>query len=205
MIHESSIIEAGAVIGENVTIGPFCYIKGCVTIQDNCQIASHVVIGSEPQSVKEGGNPDGRVIIGEGTTVREFATIHQPCRDETIIGKNCLIMANTIVSHDCIVGDNVILTSCSGLSGYCRIGDGTIISALCHIHQFAEIGRYCMIGSSTYFKGTSPDGLVWISKGKVAIPLKVNVVGLDRHNPLDKEAIIRTARLFIEEHNAQHN
>ena len=33
-IHPSSIVEAGATIGENVTIGPFCLIGARVTIGD---------------------------------------------------------------------------------------------------------------------------------------------------------------------------
>lgn len=205
MIHPTAIIEEGAVIGKGVTIGPYCYIRGCVTIEKYCKLASHVVIGSEPQSLKESGNDQGRVIIGEGTTIREFATIHQPCKEKTSIGKKCLIMAGTVVSHDCCVGNNVVLTGCGGLSGYCTIGDGTVISAVCQIHQFANIGRYCMVGSNTYFKGDSPDGLVWVSKGKVAIPLKVNTVGLERHNPPDKDAIINKALNFLGDYYAKHN
>ena len=203
MIHPTSIIEDGAQIGQNVKIGPFCYIKSCVTIEDNCELVSHVVLGSEPQST-EYVDPTGRVIIGKGSVLREFVTIHRPCRALTQIGKNCFLMAVTHVAHDCIVGDHVTIVNCSGLSGYCRVGNGTVISGLCHIHQHAVIGRYCMIGSSTLFKGTSPDGLVWVMSNKIASPLKINAVGLDRHNPPDRDAIETQAVEFLRNYAANN-
>ncbi len=44
MIHPSAVIEAGAKIGANVRIGPFCYIGANVELGDNCILESHVVI-----------------------------------------------------------------------------------------------------------------------------------------------------------------
>ena len=202
MIHESTVIEDGAIIGDNVKIGPFCYIKSCVTIEDDCELASHISLGTSPQS-QEPANPNGRVIIREGTLIKEFVTVNQPCKEKTIVGKNCILMSISHIAHDCLVGNNVILTSGSGLSGYCVVGDGTVISGLCHIHQFSKIGRYCMIGSSTFFKGDSPDGLVWVSNGKVAVPLKVNKNGLDRHNPIDREEVEIKALKFLQEYSCR--
>ena len=44
MIHQQAIIESSAIIGENVTIGPWTYVGENVVIGDNCEISSHVVI-----------------------------------------------------------------------------------------------------------------------------------------------------------------
>ncbi|MEZ5010319.1 MAG: hypothetical protein R2744_01115 [Bacteroidales bacterium] len=35
---------------------------------------------------------------------------------KTIVGNNCLLMANTHVAHDCIVGNNCILVNNVGLA-----------------------------------------------------------------------------------------
>ena len=52
MIHPQAIIEPGAIIGKNVSIGPWSYIANNVVIGDNCEIKSHVVIMVQHVSVK---------------------------------------------------------------------------------------------------------------------------------------------------------
>ncbi|MEA2029345.1 MAG: acyl-[acyl-carrier-protein]--UDP-N-acetylglucosamine O-acyltransferase, partial [Campylobacterota bacterium] len=44
MIHKSSVVEDGAIIGEGVSIGPFCHIGKDVIIAEGTTLASHVVI-----------------------------------------------------------------------------------------------------------------------------------------------------------------
>ena len=44
LIHASAVIENGAVLGENVSVGPFAYIGAKVKIGDNTSVASHAVI-----------------------------------------------------------------------------------------------------------------------------------------------------------------
>jgi len=43
-IHPTTIIEAGVSIGENVSIGPYSWIRENVSIGDGCEIGSHVVL-----------------------------------------------------------------------------------------------------------------------------------------------------------------
>ena len=62
MIHPTSIIEQGAQIGKNVSIGAFTHIGKDVIIKDNCKIANSAVI-------------NGKVTIDEATQVFSNATI----------------------------------------------------------------------------------------------------------------------------------
>jgi len=83
MIHPQAIIEPGAIIGKNVTIGPWTKVASNVTIGDNCHISSHVVI-------------NGPTKIGQGNRIFQFASIGEDCQDlkyageptELIIGDN---------------------------------------------------------------------------------------------------------------------
>ena len=89
LIHTSAVIEDGAVLGENVSVGPFAYIGPNVKIGDNTTVASHAVIeghttigknnrifphaaiGTIPQDLKFGGvfitrlHPNDRRIIAK--------------------------------------------------------------------------------------------------------------------------------------------
>ena len=38
------------------------------------------------------------------------------------------------------------------------------------IHQRSKIGKYCVIGAGSFFKGESPDGIIW--GGVPAKPIK---------------------------------
>lgn len=79
-IHDTAIIEDGAVIGKNVTIGPYAVIKHDVELGDGCIVGPHVVIhpytyigkdcrffpgasiGGEPQDLKFAGEHSSTVI-----------------------------------------------------------------------------------------------------------------------------------------------
>jgi len=92
-IHPTAIIEEGAVIGKNVTIGPFvtvssqsiigndtiidahANIAGKTTIGEGNHIFSHAVVGSIPQDLKFSGE-DVQLIIGNNNKIREFTLIN---------------------------------------------------------------------------------------------------------------------------------
>ena len=123
-----TVIDPTAKIGENVKIGPFVTIDGNVEIGDgtvidsnasirsgarigkNCHIHSGAVVSDIPQDLKFQGE-DSLAIIGDGTIIREFVTIHRgtASKGKTVIGNNCLIMAYCHVAHDCVLGNHVII------------------------------------------------------------------------------------------------
>ncbi len=43
-IHPAAVVEEGAKIGANVTVGPFTYITSTVEIGEGTEVMSHVVI-----------------------------------------------------------------------------------------------------------------------------------------------------------------
>ncbi len=67
-VHPSAIIEDGAVLGENVTVGPFCMVGSQVVLQDGVSLKGHVVVG-------------GRTNIGPNSAVFPFASIGQQPQD----------------------------------------------------------------------------------------------------------------------------
>jgi len=44
LIHPTAVIEEGAVLGSDVSVGPFAYIGSKVKIGDGTSVASHAVI-----------------------------------------------------------------------------------------------------------------------------------------------------------------
>ena len=164
-IHSTAIVSANAELADDVTVGPYTIIEDNVQIKSGSKIASSAliasgarlgenvivahgaVIGTKPQDLKFGGE-ETNAVIGDGTVVREYATINRGTKDrgETTIGKNCLLMAYSHVAHDCLIGDNVILANSVNLAGHIEIGDNAILGGVLPVHQFVKIGTHAMIG-----------------------------------------------------------
>lgn len=174
-----SIVEAEAIIGNNVTIGSNCLVARYTELRDNVTLFHGAVLGSVPQDLKF-KEEKTRLVIGEGTTIREYAMLNRGTAQhkETVIGKNCFLMAYAHVAHDCIVGDNVILANAVNIAGHVEIGDYAIIGGIVPVHQFVKIGAHCMIGGGYRVQqDICPYSLV------AGYPLKVmglNSVGLKR-------------------------
>lgn len=164
-VHPTAIVAPTAELGDNVTIGPYAVIEENVKIGDgttiyssaliagnaelgkNVRVFHSAVIGTEPQDLKFEGE-ETKAVIGDDTTIREFVTINRgtAASGQTILGKNCLLMAYAHVAHDCIVGDNVIMANSVNTGGHVEIGDFAICGGVLAVHQFVKIGAHAMIG-----------------------------------------------------------
>ena len=97
-IHPTAIVNPGAILGDNVEIGPYAYIDDNVTIGNGCKIHPHAVIysyvkigencevfpgavvGAVPQDLKFEGEVT-YVEIGNNVTIRECATINRGTKE----------------------------------------------------------------------------------------------------------------------------
>jgi UDP-N-acetylglucosamine acyltransferase len=142
-----TIVEAGAVIGDGCSIGGNALIASGARLGKDCQVHHGAVIGHVPQDLKYAHEPT-TCEIGDRTTVREFATIHRGTGDggRTVIGADCFLMAYIHIAHDCVVGDKVIIANAAMMAGHTEIGHVVIIGGLTAIHQFSRIGDHAMIG-----------------------------------------------------------
>jgi UDP-N-acetylglucosamine acyltransferase len=164
-IHPTAIVHADAQVAEDVEVGPWAYIGPHCTVgagsvvQMRATLEEHVhlgprvtvgvgsVLGGRPQDLKFKGEVTS-VEIGEGTTIREYATVNRGTSEslKTTVGKGCFLMSYVHLAHDCHVGDGVIISNGTQLAGHVKIDDRAIISGLCAVHQFAKIGRHAFVG-----------------------------------------------------------
>jgi UDP-N-acetylglucosamine acyltransferase len=215
-IHPTAIVSRDAEIGAGVRIGPGAIIgPGCV-IADSCTIASQAVLernvhlarnvkigvgsvlGGEPQDLKFKGE-ETTVEIGEGSVVREYATINRGTAQslKTTVGRGCFIMSYVHLAHDCHVGDGVIISNATQLAGHVTIDEKAIISGLVGFHQFTQVGRYSFVGGMSRVAKDVPPYVKAVGN-----PIKLyglNTVGLERNGfPEDVVRELKRAyRLFF--------
>ncbi len=211
MIHPTSIIEDGATLGENITIGPFTYIGAHVTIGDGTTVASHTVIeghttigknnrifahaaiGTIPQDLKYNGE-EVELIIGDNNTIREFTLLNPGTKgggSVTKIGNGNLLMGYVHLGHDVIIGDNCILANGATLAGHVELGNHVVIGGLTPIHQFVHIGDYAMIGGASALAQDIPP--YCLAEGNRAYVRSLNLTGLRRHFSRDEINILKAA------------
>ncbi len=202
-IHPTALVDKHAQLGEGVSVGPFSIIQGRVvigrgtqigshtvikdftSIGNNCQIFQFAVLGEIPQDLKFQGE-ESQLLIGDGNTIREFATMHRGTAGGggvTRVGHGNLFMAYTHVAHDCQVGNGVIMSNAATLAGHITVEDYAILGGLSAVHQFCRIGRYAFVGGcSAVHRDVPPYAMAVGNRAKL---VGLNLVGLKRHGISD--------------------
>jgi len=198
LIDATAVIDAGAEIAADVSIGPYTVIGANVAIEAGTRIGPHVVItghtrigrdntvhpfasiGDDPQDKKYGGEPT-RLEIGDRNTIREFVTINRgTAQDEgvTRLGDDNWIMAYVHIAHDCQVGNQTIFANNASLAGHVTIGDYVILGGFTLVYQFCSLGPHSL---TAYGAGISLNVPPYVTVGgSPASPHGLNMEGLRR-------------------------
>lgn len=205
-IHSSAIVEPGAELGEDVTIGPFCTVGPRVVLGKGVKLLSHVsltgrtilgdntivfpfsALGHPPQHLRHKGE-ETELVLGANNTVRESVTMNPGTvagGGRTSVGDNGFFMAYSHVAHDCHVGNDVVLTNGATLGGHVTVEDFAIIGGLAAVHQNCRIGRNAFIGGMTGVEAdVIPYGMVTGNRASLS---GLNLIGLKRRG-LNRDTI----------------
>ena len=210
-IHPQAIVESSAQLGEDVEIGPFCYIGGRAVLGDNTRVLHHAtvegrvtlgsnntifpyaLIGGLTHDLKyEGGEPG--LQIGDNNVFREYVTAHVATQSEdlTCIGSNNVFLAYSHVAHDCQIGDHLVMSSHSALGGHVEVENHVNIGWGAGVHQFCRLGRHCMVSACSKLVQDVPPFM--LADGSPADVRSINKIGLERAGFESSEIeLIRTA------------
>jgi len=197
-IHPSAVVETGAELAEDVTIGPFCHVGPKVRLGDRVTLVSHVAIGGittvgagtrifpfasvglAPQDLKYRGEPSS-LEIGCDNIIRESVSINTGTEGGgmvTRIGDRNLFMLGSHIGHDCHVGNDTVFANNATLAGHITVGDFAFLGGLCAVHQFCRIGRHAMVGGMTGVeRDVIPYGEVMGDRARL---VGLNLIGMQR-------------------------
>jgi len=219
-VHPTAVVEAGAELADDASVGPFAVIGPQVRLGAGVAVGAHVVlagrtrvgagtrihpfaaVGLPPQDTKYRDEPS-ELAIGSNVVIREHATLNPGTAGGgmlTEVGDNCLIMIGAHVAHDCRIGANAILVNNVLLGGHVHVEEHAILGGGSAVHQFVRIGKHAMVGGmSAVESDVIPYGSVM---GNRAFLAGLNIVGLKRRG-FGRETIhrLRSAYrlLFAEE------
>ncbi|MBU6478709.1 MAG: acyl-ACP--UDP-N-acetylglucosamine O-acyltransferase, partial [Xanthomonadaceae bacterium] len=158
-IHPTAIVDPGARLADDVSVGPLTVIGAEVEVGPGCRIGAHALlqgptrigrdnridayasIGGDPQDKKYKGERS-ELVIGDGNTFHEFVTINRGTAEGggvTRIGDDNWIMAYVHVAHDCSIGSHTIFANNATLAGHVEIGDWVVLGGFAGVHQFCKV------------------------------------------------------------------
>lgn len=185
-IHPTAIIDSEAILGNNVSIGPYCVIgkavigDGCIldsnvrvydeTIMGKqCIVKSGAVLGGEGFGFErdENGNkfrfPQlGRLLIGSNVEIGANTCIDRGALSDTEIGDFTKINNLCHIAHNNKIGRNVTITGCVNVSGSNIIEDEVWIAPNSTIRGFVHLGKKSVIGMGAVVTKDVPAEETWV-------------------------------------------
>jgi len=216
-LHPSAIVDAGALLADDVEVGPYAVvgpevelcegvvvgphsvIGGRTRVGARTRIHSHASLGGDPQDRAFEGEPTG-LDVGEDNVIHEQVTMHVGTRRGggcTRIGDDNVFMNTAHIGHDSQIGSHCTVASFCGIGGHVQIEDYAFLGAYTGVHQNTRVGESVMTAAgSIVVQDAPPYALVAGSRARL---VGLNSVGLRRRDfsPETLRALKRAFRLLF--------
>jgi UDP-3-O-[3-hydroxymyristoyl] glucosamine N-acyltransferase len=171
-IGRGTTIAAGSVIGFRVHIGRDCYIGPSASIThallgNQVTIHAGVAIGQDGFGFAMGKNGHlkvpqiGRVIIQDGVEIGANTTIDRGALRDTVIGEGTKIDNLVQIGHNVVVGRHCVIVAQTGISGSAELGDFVVLGGQVGVVGHVKIGAGAQIAASSNVRGDVPPGVRW--------------------------------------------
>ena len=174
-ISSGAEIDISAIIGENTTIGPLCFVGENSKIGDRTHLAPQAFVGRNVTIGKD-CRIYPHVVILDGSIIGDRVTIHSG----TVVGsdgfgyaqhdkgiKKIKQVGHVEIDDDVEIGASVTIDR--GALGPTKIGRGTKIDNLVQIAHNVEIGQNCIIIAQVGISGSTKLGNGVILAGQVGL------------------------------------
>jgi len=162
-IGTGAIIEHDSWIGDHVFIGNGAIIQR-TKIENNVRIGEHTVIGADGYNLVRDENDNllsmptlGTVEISQGVTINSNCTISAGLAGVTRIGSFSHIDSLSHIHHDCQIGEEVEIASSVTMGGFTTIKSGSFVGIGTNIKNRITIGKNVLIGMGSVVIKDIPD------------------------------------------------
>jgi UDP-3-O-[3-hydroxymyristoyl] glucosamine N-acyltransferase len=171
-IGRGTTIAAGSVIGYRVHIGRDGYIGPNASLT-HALVGNHVTIHAGVAIGQDGFGfamgkaghlkvPQiGRVIIQDGVEIGANTTIDRGALRDTVIGEGTKIDNLVQIGHNVVIGRHCIIVAQTGISGSAELGDFVALGGQVGVVGHVKIGAGAQIAASSNVRGDVPPGVRW--------------------------------------------
>jgi UDP-3-O-[3-hydroxymyristoyl] glucosamine N-acyltransferase len=171
-IGRGTTIAAGSVIGFRVHVGRDCYIgpNASVThalIGNRVTLHAGVAVGQDGFGFAMGKTGHlkvpqiGRVIIQDGVEIGANTTIDRGALRDTVIGEGSKIDNLVQIGHNVVIGRHCVIVAQTGISGSAELGDFVVLGGQVGVVGHVKIGAGAQIAASSNVRGDVPPGVRW--------------------------------------------
>jgi UDP-3-O-[3-hydroxymyristoyl] glucosamine N-acyltransferase len=171
-IGRGSTIAAGTVIGYRVYVGRDCYIGPNATLT-HALVGNRVIIHAGASVGQDGFGfamgkaghhkvPQiGRVIIQDDVEIGANTAIDRGALRDTVIGEGTKIDNLVQIGHNVVIGRHCIIVAQTGISGSAELGDFVALGGQVGVVGHVKIGAGAQIAGSSNVRGNVPPGVRW--------------------------------------------
>jgi UDP-3-O-[3-hydroxymyristoyl] glucosamine N-acyltransferase len=171
-IGRGTTIAAGTVIGYRVYVGRDCYVGPNATLTHTL-VGNRVTIHAGASIGQDGfgfamgraGHQKvpqiGRVIVQDDVEIGANATIDRGALRDTVIGEGTKIDNLVQIGHNVVVGRHCIIVAQTGISGSAELGDFVALGGQVGVVGHVKIGAGAQIAGSSNVRGDVPPGVRW--------------------------------------------
>jgi UDP-3-O-[3-hydroxymyristoyl] glucosamine N-acyltransferase len=171
-IGRGTTIAAGSVIGFRVHIGRDCYVgpNASIThalIGNGVTVHAGVAIGQDGFGFAMGKKGHlkvpqiGRVVIQDNVEIGANTTIDRGALRDTIIGEGTKIDNLVQIGHNVVIGRHCVIVAQTGISGSAELGDFVALGGQVGVVGHVKIGAGAQIAASSNVRGDVPPGVRW--------------------------------------------
>jgi UDP-3-O-[3-hydroxymyristoyl] glucosamine N-acyltransferase len=172
-IGEGTVVQPNVFIGNNVTIGKNCLIHANVAIYDNSVIGDNVmihagtIIGADAFYYKK--RPEGfdqllsggRVIIEDNVGIGALCTIDKGVTGDTRIGEGSKLDNQVHVGHDSVIGKKCLIAAQTGIAGCVIVEDEVTLWGQVGTTSGITIGEKAIVMGQSGVTKSIPGGKVY--------------------------------------------
>jgi UDP-3-O-[3-hydroxymyristoyl] glucosamine N-acyltransferase len=171
-IGSGTTIAAGSVIGYRVYIGRDCYVGPNATLTHTL-VGNRVTIHAGASIGQDGfgfamgrfGHQKvpqiGRVIVQDDVEIGANTTIDRGALRDTVIGEGTKIDNLVQIGHNVVIGRHCIIVAQTGISGSAELGDFVALGGQVGVVGHVKIGAGAQIAGSSNVRGNVPPGVRW--------------------------------------------
>ena len=168
-IGRGTVIAAGAVIGYRVTVGRGCYVGPGTSvvhalIGDRVILHAGVRIGQDGFGFAMGPQGHlkvpqiGRVIIQDDVEIGANSCVDRGALKDTVIGEGTKIDNLVQIGHNVVLGRHCVIVAQTGISGSAELGDFVVMGGQSGIVGHIKVGMGAQIAGASHVKGDIPAG-----------------------------------------------
>jgi UDP-3-O-[3-hydroxymyristoyl] glucosamine N-acyltransferase len=156
VLGAGTVVEPGAVLLEKVRTGKDCLIHG------------GAVLGSDGFGILPAGEVSGPVkipqlggvVLGDEVEIGACTTVDRGTLDDTVVGDFTKVDDHVHIAHNTVIGKNCIVVAMTGIAGSAVLEDNVVMAARSGVKDHTRIGRGATVAANAGAIKDVPPGAV---------------------------------------------